>query len=246
MAQSNNKVLPLALIFVAVSGTASAQQFACTTIRQGDTAARLAMRLTNDAGNRNEAWFQIVDPATSRFVSKAAYDTILPGWQVCLATTLARGPQKAVRTAFVDRLAAADLAASWIVVLVLLTPFVAFPVAKRRLEERRRMLDCMASFAVAFVREFARPLPRRHADDRPIEASLRCAPYRGRLDILLAPTQGHSYPNLSDHKKNLSYDIERVLRLVTAPSFVCREPYQRGNWVAIPFQRVALPEEGAK
>jgi hypothetical protein len=237
VAQSKERVLPLALLFVAVSGAASAQQFACTAIRRGDTAASLAVRLTNDAHNLYEPWFQIVDPATSRWVSKAAYGRILPGWQVCLATTVAQGPQKA-RTA--------DLAASWILVLVVLTPFFAFPVAKRYLNERRRMLDCMTDFAVAFVREFARPLPRRHPADRPIQASLRCAPYRGRLDILLAPTHGHSYPNLSDHRKNLSYDIERVLGLVPAQSFACREPYQRGNWVAIPFQRVVLPQEGAK
>ena len=68
----------------------------------------------------------------------------------------------------------------------------------------------MWSFAIAFVREFARPLPRRHPSDRPIAVTVRCAPRRGRLEILLAPTQGHCYPNLSDHRKNLLYDIERV------------------------------------
>ena len=149
------------------------------------------------------------------------------------------------------RLMTADLAGlsvSWILAFVLLMPFVAVPAAKTYLDRRRRVLDGMWSFAVAFVREFARPLPRRDLSDRPIAATLRCAPYRGRLDILLAPTQGHSYPNLSDHRKNLLYDIERVLRLVPDQSFSCCEPYQRGNWVVIPFRTTPTPplEEGVK
>jgi hypothetical protein len=52
---------------------------------------------------------------------------------------------------------------------------------------------------------------------------------------------------LSDHRKNLLYDIERVLRVVPTQSFVCREPYQQGKWVVIPFQKnpVVPPQEGA-
>jgi hypothetical protein len=213
--------------------------------------------LTNDAGNRDEPWFQILDPARSRFVSKAAYDTILPGWRACLATDRVVGQRNATvlgtahrsspaATTFTDRFADADLTGSWILVLALLTPLLATPIAKTYLDKRRRMLDGMSEFAVAFVREFARPLPRRHPADRPIAVTLRCAPYRGRLEIRVAPSPGHSYPNLSDHRKNLSYDVERVLRLVPARSFVCREPYQQGSWVVIPFQAdpVVTPQEG--
>lgn len=109
------------------------------------------------------------------------------------------------------------------------------------------MLDSMSRFAAVFVREFAQPLPRQHAADQPIKARLQCAPYRARLEILLAPNQGHSYPNLSDHKKNLEYDIERVLRLVPDQPFIRGEAYSRGDWVVIPFQVPAgVTQEGAK
>jgi hypothetical protein len=65
---------------------------------------------------------------------------------------------------------------------------------------------------------------------------LRCAPYRGRVDILLAPNRGHTYPNVVDHRKNLDYDIDRVLRIVRHRSFVAGEPYASSNWVVIPFR----------
>jgi len=240
VAQPEKRLLPLALMFAAVSSTASAQHFACTTIHPGDTSARVALQLTGKAENRHQVWFQIFDPVTARFVSKDAYDTILPGWRVCLAAAV---PSAAQPTLVHD-----TTWISWVLIFITLTLVLASPAAKTYLDRRRRILDSMSSFAVAFVREFARPLPRRDLSDRPIAATLRCAPYRGRLDILLAPTQGHSYPNLSDHRKNLSYDIERVLRLVPDQSFLCCEPYQRGNWVVIPFRATPTPplEEGVK
>ena len=133
------------------------------------------------------------------------------------------------------------------IAVAILTPLLASPVAKKYLDRRRAMLDRMSGFAAAFVREFGRPLPRQHAADQPIKARLRCAPYRARLDILLAPNKGHSYPNLSDHKKNLDYDIERVLRLVPHEPFIRGEPYSRGDWVVIPFQvQAGVTQEGAR
>jgi hypothetical protein len=238
-------------------GTASADHFVCSDVRPGDTAAHLALRLTNNPEARHQAWFQIIDPARSRFVSKSSYDLILPGWRVCLAAGAPRGQQHTAdqvshraspaAPSLVDRLTTADLATSWILVLGVLAPFLASPLAKKYLDRRRQTIDGMTTFAVAFIREFAQPLPRLHPEDRPLAVDLRCAPYRERLEILVAPAPGHSYPNLSDHRKNLVYDIERVLRVVPAQSFVCREPYEQGRWVVIPFQKnpVVPPQEGA-
>ena len=62
-----------------------ATRFTCFVIHPGDTAAYLALRLTGDIAHRREPWFQIVDPARSRFIPKAAYGRILPGWHVCIA-----------------------------------------------------------------------------------------------------------------------------------------------------------------
>ena len=252
------RVLPLVLLFMAAPGDASAQQFACSSVRQGDTAARLALRLTNSAENRYAPWFQILDPATSRFVRKDAYDAIRPGWKVCVARNAAairprrqmaipsdRAKPETAR--LFERLTAMDPAYTWMMAVAILAPLLASPVAKKYFEKRRAMLDSMSRFAAVFVREFAQPLPRQHAADQPIKARLQCAPYRARLEILLAPNQGHSYPNLSDHKKNLEYDIERVLRLVPDQPFIRGEAYSRGDWVVIPFQVPAgVTQEGAK
>jgi len=252
------RALPLVLLVVATSREAAAQQFVCNTIRQGDTAARLALRLTNSAHNLHEPWFQILDPTISRFVPKAAYDTIRPGWKVCIArdTAISRPTQQKTVPSnragpatipLFDRLAAMSLPYAWMMAVAILTPLLASPLAKKYLDRRRAMLDSMAGFAIAFVREFGRPLPRRHAADQPIKVRIRCAPYRARLDILLAPNSGHSYPNVSDHRKNLDYDIDRVLRLVPHEPFIRGEPYSRGDWVVIPFQaKAAVTQEGAR
>ena len=254
------KVLPLVLLFMA-AGDASAQQFVCSSVRQGDTAARLALRLTNSPENRYAPWFQILDPTTSRFIPKAGYDAIRPGWKVCIARDAAASrPRRQIaipsarakpETArLFDRLAAMDLPYAWMMAVAILAPLLASPVVKKYFDKRCAMLDSMSRFAAVFIREFAQPLPRQHAADQPIKARLQCAPYRARLEILLAPNKGHSYPNLSDHKKNLEYDIERVLRLVPDQPFVRGEPYSRGDWVVIPFQVPAtlagVTQEGAK
>jgi hypothetical protein len=241
------RVLPLVLLFLAAPGDASAQQFVCSSVRHGDTAARLALRLTNSAENRHEPWFQILDPTTSGFISKAAYDSIRPGWKVCIARNAVAGwPTRQIAIAsdrakpptgrLFDRSSTMESAYAWIMALAILAPLLATPVAKKYFDRRRAMLDSMSAFASAFVLEFAQPLPRQHATDQPIRARLQCAPYRARLEILLAPNTGHSYPNLSDHKKNLEYDIERVLRLVPDQPFIRGEAYSRGDWVVIPFQ----------
>jgi hypothetical protein len=250
------RVLPLVLLFMAATGDASAQQFICSGVRQGDTAAGLAVRLTNKAENRYAPWFQILDPATSRFIPKAAYGVIRPGWKVCIARDAASRPMQIIipsnrakpQTAqLFDRLAALNPAYAWMMAVAVLAALAASPVAKKYFERRRAMLDSMSQFAAVFVSEFAHPLPRQHAADQPIKARLQCAPCRARLEILLAPNKGHSYPNLSDHKQNLEYDIERVLELVPDQTFIRGEPYSRGDWVVIPFQVPAgVTQRGAR
>lgn len=251
------RVLPLVLFVMAATGDAAAQQFVCSAVRQGDTAARLALRLTNSPENRYAPWFQILDPTTSRFIPKAAYDAIRPGWKVCIARdavsrprrqiTVPSYPAKPETARLINRLAATGFPYAWMMAVAILTPLLASPVAKKYFDRRRAMLDSMSLFAAVFVREFAQPLPRQHAADQPIKARLQCAPFRARLKILLAPNRGHSYPNLADHKKNLEYDIERVLRLVSDQPFIRGEPYSRGDWVVIPFQvPTGVTQKGCK
>jgi hypothetical protein len=93
----------------------------------------------------------------------------------------------------------------------------------------------MRAFATIFVSEFERPLIRRRADESPVKARLRLAPARRRLEVLLAPADGRIYPNLFDHRKNVEYDVDRVLGLLKDEPFISAPLYARGRWVVIPF-----------
>ena len=56
----------------------------CYPVQRGDTAARIALRLTKNANNAYAPWFQILDPAASAFIPKSQYARIRPGWQACI------------------------------------------------------------------------------------------------------------------------------------------------------------------
>src|SRR5262249_4152286 len=85
------------------------------------------------------------------------------------------------------------------------------------------------------VREFERPL-LQHAAEPAIRSRLRVRPYRARLEICLAPGTGHRYPNLSDHRKNVEYDVHRVVSALADESFVCGRLRMREGWVVVPFR----------
>ena len=138
-------------------------------------------------------------------------------------------------------------------VLILVAALLAFLVTMQILSEREAILNRMKWFGERFVSEFERPLfrdpvrlrassgeARRSAEGakaaHPVRSRLRFAPRRDRLEILLAPHDGRTYPNLSDHRKNLEYDIDRVLHLLDSPPFTSGRLYSEGPWVVIPFQ----------
>ena len=110
--------------------------------------------------------------------------------------------------------------------------------------ERATTVEAMKRFGQAFVREFERPLRQSNGSDRPIESQLRASPDRGRLEILLSPGGGHRYPNLSDHRTNVLYDVTRVLKLLQDERFVCEQMYSQGPWVVVPFR--FLKQAGAR
>ena len=93
----------------------------------------------------------------------------------------------------------------------------------------------MTQFAYLFMREFERPLLQDAAEPA-IRARLRVRPYRARLEICLAPGNGRRYPNLSDHRKNVEYDVDRVLSALADESFVCGRLRMREGWVVVPFR----------
>jgi len=253
----------LILAALAVLGgaqTVFAQPLLCAAIQPGETAAQVAKRITGEASSTRESWFQIVDPATSRLVSKARYGFVRAGWRACVATgltSLTASPDGGIpavwarhaRTAYNDitRLVQAPDSnlALWLVLLALIA--LATHGADHYFQDRERTLEAMRQFSRKFVQEFERPLVGCNPSDRPIQSRLRFAPHAARLDILIAPSAGHRYPNLTDHRNNVEYDLKRVLNVLRDEPFVKGRPYMDGPWVVLPFQlKPVITEAGGK
>src|SRR5262245_35169850 len=240
-------LVPL-LFTVGAAQAVFAQPYFCTAIRPGETAPQVARRVTGEATGARESWFQILDPATSRFVPKARYGYVRAGWHACVATGL---PEMAspvtsnassdwmrnVRTAYDDVIRLIQSPDSdlglWIVLLALIA--IATHSADHYFKDRDEVLKVMRQFSQKFVREFERPLVGGDLSVRPIQSRLRFAPHASRLDILIAPGAGRRYPNLMDHRKNVDYDLRRDLDLLRDEPFVNGRPYMDGRWVILPF-----------
>lgn len=112
------------------------------------------------------------------------------------------------------------------------------------LADREATVLAMKQFGQTFVREFQRPLLQPDRPERPIQSQLRAIPDRRRLEILLAPAAGRRYPNLSDHRTNVAYDVTRVLELLNDRRFVCGSVYSQGSWVVVPFEFQVMTQAG--
>jgi len=127
-----------------------------------------------------------------------------------------------------------DLTWVWLGGAVIL-PLFAWRIVDNYASRRRTVSIVMEHFALRFLREFERPLIQQPAE-HPVRSQLRLSPARKRLEILLAPGQGRRYPNLSDHKKNMEYDVARISRLLADDSFVGDSLYTKAGWVVVPFR----------
>jgi hypothetical protein len=218
-----------------------AEPAACYTIKQGDTAASVSSRLTGAADDRHEPWFQIIDAARSRVLGKAQYRHLQPGLVACVpesrlaAEWIRERPTTTAVAATVDAHptpARTGLPASvWWGLTAAVVTGAAYAV-RVYMARRRAIVATMQRFGERFVQEFERPLiqPGR---DHPVESRLRLLPRRRRLEILLAPTGAGRYPNLSDHRKNVAYDAERVVRLLKDERFSGGQLDAHGRWVVI-------------
>jgi hypothetical protein len=234
---------------VALTVTAGAQpvfanQLTCVAIKPGDTAASLAQRLTGDASHRHEPWFYMVDPTTSGVIPKAAYERILPGWHVCFTEgrlrseqthALERPPDAArpVQPIPAALIRLAQVRELWWGLSLLLAAMLAWELAATYGPARRALVNAMTHFGERFIREFERPLMLPDSEDRALVSRLRCIPGQRRLDILIAPQGRRTYPNLSDHRTNVEYDVSRVLQLLRDDRFVGEGLSARGRWVIV-------------
>lgn len=232
-----------------------AQSPVCYSIRSGETATQLARRITGDGRNMYQPWFQIVD-RLSRSVPKSQYDRVRPGWRACIAREAKEPGESSVQPVVppdtsdapgvpggnlppmvADTIRPAegvDLTLAWVGAALVL-PLFAWKIADDYAARRKTSLIVMRHYAHRFVREFERPLIHAPTEP-PLRARLRLRPARRRMDILLAPGAGRRYPNLSDHKKNMEYDVARIVRLLADDSFVRDPLYMHADWVVVPFR----------
>ncbi len=108
---------------------------------------------------------------------------------------------------------------------------------------RRAAVSMMQQFGERFIREFERPLRQPGCLERPVESRLRVIPRRKRLEILLAPAGSRRYPNLSDHRSNVTYDAERVVRLLNDDRFASGQLAADGRWVVVRCHFRFRPEQ---
>ena len=138
----------------------------------------------------------------------------------------------------------AHLMVLWFAAAVLV-PFSAWKILDNYVSRRNNRLIVMKHFARRFVSEFERPLIQQ-PQEHPVRSLVRLSPVRARLDILLAPGQGRRYPNLSDHRKNVEYDVLRIARVLADDSFVRDPLYTQAGWVVVPFRfKVSRKHRGA-
>ncbi len=240
-------------LLVGAPSALARERVTCVTIRTDETVAAVAQRVTGDARNMHAPWFQIVNPTTSRPVPKARYGFVFAGWHACTAAVdapaeVASEPaiQVVSTPAIADTPPARPVApptlatvvwapaAIWSTVVLALAFscwLVDDHLAGRR--DRRRV---MKLYAERFVEEFERPLTQPHLSHRPIQSRLRLKPGRARFDVCLAPEAGLRYPNLTDHKGNVIYDVARIQQALGEPAFVSSRPFARGRWVVVPFR----------
>jgi hypothetical protein len=222
------------------------ERFHCYRIRAGDSAADVAEHLTGHRGNLSGSLFQIFD-SHRQLVSKDHYDRISPGWTVCLAE--GRSPI-AIRTASPAKPAASvqpleptiaellptfyDSDVWWFASLVLVATTSLFALNSWR--KQRALAHIMQRFGGDFVREFGRPWTQYRGARALPRARLRINPRQARVEILLAPSPGRTYPNLSDHRGNVEYDVARITAALKHAGFASVQPYAEGEWVVLPFQ----------
>lgn len=278
---------PMVLTLIAGPSSAFAESFACYPVQRGDTASRVAKRITGDASNKYQPWFTLVD-LSARSVPKSQYHRVRSGWRACIfeaavatrpreesrvaanevvvpaAPAVSESPTEsspttedvsgptvmALRTSLnLTRLDLASLyvapAHLWLGAAVVV-PVVGFLVLGGYARRRDADRVFMWQFAYLFVREFERPLVD-YSDTPMMKAKLRASPYRSRMEICLAPGNGRRYPNLSDHRKNVEYDVARVLSTLADESFVCGRLRMRDGWVVIPFRfNARLKQRGVR
>jgi hypothetical protein len=97
-----------------------------------------------------------------------------------------------------------------------------------------------------FVIAFARPLIDPSSSVPPIQVRLRFIRRVQQLEICIAPGAGRRYPNLVDHKRNVEYDVDRVMRVLGNHVVMSDRLRAAGKWVVVPIRLADVTQTGAK
>jgi len=223
------------------AGRATAGPAVCYTIQPGDTAALISWRMTGSVHQTYEPWFQVVD-GYARVVPKSQYFTLQAGWRACIPSSrLAVTPNRphaltnasSVASGGVLQAVAASIAAgAWLGVAVLVVMLLSHE-GWEHLRRRKAIARTLKRFGERFVDEFERPLMMPGCDEPAVESRLCVIPRRQRLEIMLAPAGRRRYPNLTDHRSNVTYDADRIVRLLKDERIVDGQLSGRGKWVVI-------------
>jgi hypothetical protein len=93
------------IVLTLMAGPSAAfAEFVCFPIQRGDTASRLAKRITGDASNKYQPWFDIVDLA-ARSVPKSQYDRVRSGWRACVLENTVEGRRRSANQVVANRAA---------------------------------------------------------------------------------------------------------------------------------------------
>ena len=249
------------LLLCAVPICAEAQQFICHPIARGDTALRLARQLTGDASVAYTRAFQVFDPARRQFIPKSQYPRLNTEWRACIAKTALKSTPPPVETTAASsvplnvpedpaitsrplangsvpmKIARADAwpfdngfdvrVAIGVLLSLLFSAGVAGSLAPRPIP------PVMQRAGDRFVAAFTRPLVDASTGMPPIHTRLRFVPRKQQLEIAIAPGPGRRYPNLGDHKRNVEYDVTRVMRLLGTRFVVSDRLRSAGRWVVV-------------
>ena len=246
------------LLLCALPSRVAAEQFVCWPIAAGDTASSLARRLTGHADAAYSLAFQIRDPARRMFVPKSHYRRLRSDWQACVAPALV--PKTPVVYAPVVALAASAMVPDGPIAITP-GSLASAPSTLTRADRTLAGVPLVATIGAAvllimllsvaagsltsrpipppvrragesFLTVFARPLVDGSSGVPPIQARLRFVRRTQQLEIFIAPGPGRRYPNLADHKMNVEYDVDRVIR-VLGNCALSGPPRAAGKWVVV-------------
>ena len=266
--------LPILLLLSVAPTAAFSESLVCQSIRRGESAPQVARRLTGDSRNAYQTWFQIRNassrfvPKSQYNAIRAGWQACLlkpivqrasakvddvfasealdasPATSASVVSAALPASAAVVETAVLvtGESGGLDFTMVWLGA-AMVVPWVGWRILDDHLVRKKTRTIVMQHFATRFVQEFERPLVWSDAE-RPLRSRVRYSARRGRLDILLAPGKGRRYPNLSDHKKNMEYDVARVVHALADQSFVNGTPYTQAGWVVVPFQFKTGPQSG--